>query len=140
MFAPRPPSVHWWYSIEGTLDDGRKVELFANQAWYSLEPNVVPEFANPRTKPDPFYITFKNHRWFKYFENGYNNYPHSNNEIRLTFGRWLCRNYNRVNQGVDRLHTYSINLVSETVDTLKLDGTRHYNGFSTMWNHICYDK
>jgi hypothetical protein len=31
MFSPRPPSVQWYYIIDGTLDDGRTVELFRNE-------------------------------------------------------------------------------------------------------------
>lgn len=86
MFAPRPPDLHWWYNMEATLDNGTMAELSANGAFYDQEYNI------PHTwdKPDPFYVTLKNHRWFKYFENGINISP-NNQELRMQFARWLCR-------------------------------------------------
>ncbi len=51
MFAPRPPDTWWYYNIDSTLDDGKNVELFSNEALFTHEPNP-----QTWTKPDPFCI------------------------------------------------------------------------------------
>lgn len=33
MFSPRPPNIHWYYNIEGELDNGTKIELFGDQGF-----------------------------------------------------------------------------------------------------------
>jgi len=134
MFAPRPPDTTWWYSIEATLDNGEKVQLWNGGGIHNLEP--VPMTWD---KPDPFNIPFKNHRWFKFFEHGYNSHS-AREEVRLQFGRWLCREYNKVHSDPERLHTFAVHWMSEQVETAKLDGSRIPKAKVTLWNHICYDK
>jgi len=136
MFSPRPPDVLWWYNFEATLDNGTKVDLFRDGGWLSHEPSP---FTFDKPDPSNFVYGFKNHRWFKYFENGYNTHR-SNSELRLSWGRWLCREYNSVHTGADRLYLFSIHFMSERVDTDKMDGTRYLLQKMTLWNHICYEK
>jgi hypothetical protein len=71
MFSPRPPSIQWYYIIEGELDNGKPVELFRNEGMFNFEGSPMSW-----EKPDPFYKSFKNHRWFKYYENGINTHPY----------------------------------------------------------------
>lgn len=134
MFAPRPPSSHFWYNIDATLDDGRNVELFSNAGLFTWEPSE-----QTWQKPDPFYINFKNHRWFKFFENGVNSHPR-NDVLRLNFGRWICRNYNARHSGEDRLYTFQLNYMSESYDGLKPFAPRVAQPKQLLWNHRCYDK
>lgn len=130
MFSPRPPDSWWWYNIEAELDNGTKAEIFANGALFTKVPN-------PFTweKPKPFYLGFKNHRWFKYWENGYN----MREDLRLDFGRWLCREWNGVHNGGSRLYKFNVHWMSERNDP-KFDGTRIFQGHQTLWSHMCYEK
>lgn len=85
MFAPYPPNVEWYYVIQAELDNGTEVELFNNEGTPIQLANLVSfhsglfrwEATYPFTwnKPNPFWKSYKNHRWFKYYENGLNNHP-----------------------------------------------------------------
>jgi len=130
MFSPRPPDSWWWYNIEAQLDNGTTVELFNKAAFMTFEPNPFSW-----DKPEPFYQAFKNHRWFKYWENGYN----QNEGIRLDFGRWLCREWNSYHSGPNRLWKFSLHFMSER-NSPKYDGSRIFQGHQTLWNHMCYEK
>jgi len=134
VFAPRPPDSFWWYNMPGTLDNGTQVELWANAGLFTWEPNPMSW-----DKPNPVYISFKNHRWFKYFENGLNSHP-NNDVLRLHFGRWICREYNKRHSGAERLFKFEIWLMNERIDGVKMDGSRIFMGKYNMWNHQCYTK
>lgn len=135
MFAPRPPDVMWWYNIEGELHDGRKAELSYDGALFSFVPNIPHTF----DKPHSVHYSLGNHRWFKLFENGLNSHEYRE-ELRLNFGRWLCREFNARNFDNDRVHKFSIHWMNERIDTQKQDGTRYPNPRQTLWNHLCYEK
>jgi len=135
MFAPRPPDVMWWYNIEGDLHDGRKAEVSNDGALFTFEPNIPHTF----DKPQSVHNSMGNHRWFKLFENGLNSHEHKE-DLRLNFGRWLCREYNSRHYGNDRLWKFSIHWMNERVDIQKQDGTRYPLPKQTLWNHMCYEK
>jgi len=135
MFAPRPPDVMWWYNIEAELDDGTKAELFNNGAMFTFQPNVPHTYDKPRSVHE----SMGNHRWFKLFENGLNSHE-AREDLRLNFGRWLCREYNARHSGGERLYKYTIYWMNERVDLQKMDGTRYPGGKQTIWNHLCYEK
>jgi len=80
MFSPRPPNVFWSYIIQGELHNGTEVELWKNEGLFNWVPHEMSW-----DKPDPFWRSFKNHRWFKYYENGINSHP-NNDQLRLHFG------------------------------------------------------
>jgi len=134
VFAPRPPDSYWWYNIQGTLDNETVVELWGQAGLFTWEPNPASW-----DKPDPLYISFKNHRWFKYFENGLNTHP-ANEQIRLNFGRWVCREYNARHGGDERLLKFEMWLMNERLDLAKMDGSRIFTGKRSLWNHMCYYK
>jgi len=135
MFAPRPPDVMWWYNIEGELHDGRSAELSYDGALFSFVPLIPHTF----DKPKSVHYSLGNHRWFKLFENGLNSHEHRE-ELRLHFGRWLCREFNARNFDNDRVHKFAIHWMNERIDTVKMDGTRYANPKQTLWNHLCYEK
>eukprot|EP01114_Cavostelium_apophysatum_P012575 TRINITY_DN2847_c0_g1_i3.p1 TRINITY_DN2847_c0_g1~~TRINITY_DN2847_c0_g1_i3.p1 ORF type:complete len:651 (+),score=125.42 TRINITY_DN2847_c0_g1_i3:132-2084(+) len=136
MFTPSPPNSWWWYNIEGELGDNTKVELWANGGVFSHIPNIPHTFDKPPS--NEVYLGFKNHRWFKFFENGYNG--HSAYEtMRLEFGRWICREYNAANHGDKRLWKFAVHLMSEE-DNPQHDGSRTFTGKQTLWNHLCYEQ
>jgi len=135
MFAPRPPDVLWWYNIEAELHDGRKAEISYDGALFTFEPNFPHTF----DKPKSVHNSMGNHRWFKLFENGLNSHDYRE-ELRLNFGRWICREYNARHFDDDRVHKFAIHWMNERVDTHKQDGTRYPLPRQTLWNHMCYEK
>jgi len=135
MFAPRPPDVMWWYNIEAELHDGTTAELFNDGALFTFKPNIPHTFDKPKSLHD----SMGNHRWFKLFENGLNSHE-AREDLRLNFGRWLCREFNNRNFDDKRLYKYNIHWMNERVDTTKQDGTRYPGAKQTIWSHVCYDK
>jgi hypothetical protein len=83
------------------------------------------------------YLGFKNHRWVKYYEIGFNNHGQQE-KIRLHWGRWVCREFNTRYHGVQRVKSFQVWIVFETLDLDKMDGTRNPAGKSQLWNHVCY--
>ncbi|KAM9980601.1 hypothetical protein ACTFIY_002906 [Dictyostelium cf. discoideum] len=131
MFSPAPPKTHWWHVIHGELDDGTKVELFKDEGMFKFEINTVVNFE----KPDPFYKSYGNHRWFKYYENGYN--QGNSDSLRLEHGKYICREFNSRHFGDEMLYKFSVYFVYEFQN---LDGTVGEKSHSSLWNHICYNK
>jgi len=130
MFSPHPPKSSWWYSIQGERVDAKKFELFRHGGLFTWEgSDEISE------DPPPNWISaFGNHRWFKFFENGFNQ---NNDYLRLSFGRYICREYNKRHSGGEQVYTFQIYLVSHTVN---LEGVKTRNGKSQLWSHQCFDK
>jgi hypothetical protein len=89
-------------------------------------------------KPDPIdYVrSFGNHRWFKFYENGINTHP-ANEQIRLHYGRYICREFNKRHRGGEMLHKFSLHWIGELADREK---GRIPNSKQVLWSHICYEK
>lgn len=131
MFSPHPPKAHWYYVIQAYNDKGEEFELFRNEGIFKWEGNTPFSF----DKPSPFHTSFKNHRWYKFFEMGFNGEGHEN--VRLAFGRWVCREYNTLHLGADRLHTYKVWFLLEWQT---LYGGRAPPTKQVLWEHMCYHK
>ncbi|KYR02878.1 hypothetical protein DLAC_00351 [Tieghemostelium lacteum] len=130
MFSPSPPKTHWWHVIHGNLEDGTPVELFKKEGIFNFEINKEVSF----DKPDPFYPSYGNHRWFKYWENGFNQY--GADPMRLEMGRYICREFNKRHFGHEQLYRFTIYFVHEF---------QHLNGtlssppqHAPLWDHVCY--
>jgi len=128
MFTPAPPRTSWWYWIEGELVNEKKVELFKNGALFTWEYN----YDMSDELPD-FPTSFKNHRWFKYFENGFNQKDH----LRAPFGRYVCREFNSRNPTETQLWKFTIWAISHTVD---LTGKKTRTGRQQMSTHQCFSQ
>jgi len=131
MFSPHPPKAHWYYIFQAELEDGREVEIFKNEGLFRWEYNIPFNF----DKPEPFAPSFKNHRWYKFFEMGFNGANHEN--VRLNFGRWVCREWNARHEGNDRLYHYTVHFLLEWQN---LYGDRNPPTKQVLWDHICYVK
>ncbi len=83
------------------------------------------------TPPVPFYKSFRNHRWFKYFE--VYNKPHQA-DMRLSFGRYLCREWNKRHTGDEHLVTYTVWVMEKRN---LLDGTSVPLAKTALWEHVC---
>ncbi|EGC29606.1 hypothetical protein DICPUDRAFT_158792 [Dictyostelium purpureum] len=131
MFSPRPPNQHWWYTFEGTLDNGDRVELWNNDGLFTWEPNYEPY---TRDKPNPYPSCIGNHRWFKVYENLNNGAGYE--LIRLGLGKWICREYN-ARHFDNRLWKFNIIYRNELQH---LNNTRSLLPDQNLWSHICYNK
>lgn len=131
LFAPRPPAVNFWYTMPGELENGTKVELWKNSAFFDqhLEAPIDPD----TYRPDRFADHFINSRWYKWFEN----VNEGREDVVLPFGRWICRQWNAVYSGPMRLYQYRIIVIWEWNH---LNGTHPRAGNSTIWWHVCYDR
>ncbi|KYR01403.1 hypothetical protein DLAC_01993 [Tieghemostelium lacteum] len=128
MFSPSPPKYHWWHVIHGSLVDGTPVELFKDEGLFRMEINTIVNF----DKPVPFYKSYGNHRWFKYFEVGYN--QNGNEGLRLELAGYICREFNKKHFDDQRLHKFKVYLVWEFQN---LDGTVNPPENSVQWDHLC---
>jgi hypothetical protein len=126
MFSPHPPKSHWYYLIQCTLQNDEQIELFKNQGlvtWNGTSPFTWDE-------PVPFHVNVGNHRWFKLFE--MMNSGGNNQEVRLLFGQFLCREYNRRHR--IRIRNFTIYYFSQIQN---LDGTRGSPQKQVFWDHVC---
>jgi len=134
MFSPQPPATSWYYLMVGVLDNGTTVELWANEGLHSWEYGVYD-----MKKPEYPWSCFKNHRWFKYFEMGYN-VADGKEKLRLYFGSYLCRNFNERHHNFERLHYFVVYYMAETVDPEKPNQPKTIHEKNPLWQHVCYDK
>jgi len=104
-------------------------EIFRNGALWRWSPNAGISY----DPPDDWLVDFQSHRWYKYFENGI---VQKNDYIRLSYGRWICREFNKRNSGGEQLYKYSIFYVSRENN---LDGTFTVNSPTSLWEHVCFD-
>eukprot|EP01124_Arcella_intermedia_P024645 TRINITY_DN4210_c0_g1_i1.p1 TRINITY_DN4210_c0_g1~~TRINITY_DN4210_c0_g1_i1.p1 ORF type:complete len:661 (-),score=94.69 TRINITY_DN4210_c0_g1_i1:43-1989(-) len=130
MFSPSPPSSSWYYWIDGELINQKRVELFKNGAIFTWEYNYDMD-DNP---PEPFHISFKNHRWYKFFENGFNQ---DNNHMRLTFGKYLCREFNARHDFEEHVWKFDIWLITRKVE---LTGEKVRTDKQRLWTHKCFEE
>lgn len=133
MFSPNPPHGSFWYVMPGETLGGEQIEIFDNGGLFTWEPNRGPIDWN--AFPANFLTNFKSHRWFKIWENGFN--QPSNDWLRLSMGRYICREYNSHHKGPDALAAYQIWITHSLVNE---DGTKKVSGRSLLWSHQCFDK
>jgi hypothetical protein len=131
MFSPRPPNINWWYIIQGWLVNGSEIEIHRNRGMWNWEGNPLDNW----DKPKPFYPSYGNHRWFKFYEQ-MNSHP-QNQAIRLEYGRFICREWNSRHSDGQVLYEFKIWWMNEFQ---KLDGTREERPKQLLWHHVCFDK
>lgn len=133
MFSPGPPRINWWYTIEGTKEDGTRIEIWRN----GLENWVGTAAPYSVAKPENLGDVVGNHRWVKYYE--FINWapPGVVDVVRLNFGRYICREWNSRYQGGDLL--WKFNIIFRSEDNL-LDGTHVPRMDEVYWSHACFEK
>jgi len=129
MFSPEPPRGSWWYIMEGELLNGTFVEIFYNGGLHFWEPNLL----NISDSPLDFKKSFKNHRWYKFFENGFNIVE----PIKYSFGKYICSEFNSRHSQGSRLYYYRISMAHHNIN---LDGTKTYEGKQLIYTHTCFDQ
>eukprot|EP01104_Vermistella_antarctica_P000507 TRINITY_DN10668_c0_g1_i1.p1 TRINITY_DN10668_c0_g1~~TRINITY_DN10668_c0_g1_i1.p1 ORF type:complete len:901 (+),score=170.83 TRINITY_DN10668_c0_g1_i1:283-2985(+) len=132
MFSPKPPPVQFWYSMEAILGDNSTGELWRNDGMFTWE--LTKPFKFEKLPVDKFHTPFKNHRWFKFYEN-LNMASDGSNNMRLSYGRYICREYNDRHFNDSRIQNFRI-WVHE--DFIELNGTRVNQTNNVIWEHTCY--
>lgn len=130
MFSPHPPDASWWYIIEGTLVNEDIVEMHRDRGMFEWKGVPLNDWSPPASVPD----TIGNHRWFKFYEQVNNN--HANAAIRLHWGRYICREWNKRHGYYERVYEFKIWWLSRRVF---LDGSRKDQPKQQLWHHVCYD-
>jgi hypothetical protein len=128
MFAPYPVNSTTWYTIPGTLRDGRRVELLP--VLFSGAPRIIPASEG---KPRDMSAAFAgDERWRKYFENLHD----ANNAYLLApLADYLCREWNAAHGAApDALE--SLQVIFHWERTL-LDGRRAPVEQAVQWEQRC---
>lgn len=127
MYAPRPYSSTSWVVVPGELFDGTEVDLLAPLL------HSDPGLARPVSweKPADVPGVFKDKYWSTFL----GRLGGESNDVRLTFGRWICREWNAVHGGtpleLDRFDI--VKITEETLADYKKAPPRHRE----LWRHRC---
>ena len=129
MFSPTPPTNNWWLNIQATLADNRQVEIFTEEGLKKWKSS--PFTGEPGKE---FHKSIGNTRWEKFFEDAFiENFPN----VRLEFGRYVCREWNARNKDGDVLWQFHIIHTSETIT---IDGSPPHRFTPTKISfHKCFD-
>ncbi len=106
--------------MPGQLVNGTEVDIFRNGAPVSYD------------KPADVSLLYKNQRWQKYLMNLWlKNYS----DYRLSYGKYLCRQWNNSHPANLQLKTFKILFMLEKT---KLNYETPEVIPTTVWNHTCF--
>ena len=145
MFAPYPLKDDGWYVIPGVLFNGEDVDL-----WTGGTPKWVPvdtaDGHKPllhhtdegleldRTKPELVSAMYPSQRWRKYMRNIW---LKKYKDVRIYYGKHLCRTWNAEHTGGERLRSFRIVYMKEV--TPKPGGDLLVRP-TQIWQHNCYSS
>lgn len=122
LFAPYPIRDDGWVVIEGTLFNGRAVELRTGEE---------PSFDKPKDVPG----SYINPYWRKYLMSLWSK---QNDHYRLPYGRYLCREWNKNHSGDERVNLIHIHYMLE--ETPPPGNPIPPPSKKLIWRHYCFDK
>lgn len=124
LFAPSPMRDDGWLTIEGTLFNEKKIDIWNNGGPISNE------------KPKNVYKNTKGTMWNKYILNLWNT---ENFDERLYFGRYICRLWNDAHPNEDeQVSTFTIYyFLEKTPDAFS--GEKETVEKVEFWNHDCWN-
>ncbi|MCB9253685.1 MAG: HTTM domain-containing protein [Bdellovibrionaceae bacterium] len=123
MFAPFPIKDDGWHVLPGRL-----FSYAYTGTWVDVWRDGAPvDYEKPKWATD-LYPTF---RWRKYMRRLW---MLEYKEHRLYFGKYICRNWNREHEGVDKLETFEIVYMKENT----LDEGEAPPVPVKIWTHWCY--
>jgi hypothetical protein len=120
MFSPFPLLEDGWYVVEGTLSNGKKVDLFAGGKPVSWE------------KPACVSHTYPNDRWRKYLMNLYLSVHQVHRPYYLAY---LCRSWNERHRGPWRVERADMVFMLETTPPPGTPGTEPRK--IVTWSYLC---
>ena len=150
MFAPYPLKDDGWYAMPGQLSDGRWVDVWrgGEPQWATeAERATWPDATRPtpggqpdgstqwlsRDKPAVVSSMYANQRWRKYMRNLW---LKQYKDMRVYYGKALCRQHNATTRGGDRLRTFEIWYMKEVTGPPS-EGERPVEPVR-IWTHYCY--
>ena len=108
--------------------NGTETEMHKNEGMWKWE--GVP-LGDDWSKPDPFHLSYGNHRWIKFYEQ-LNSHTH-NSQIRLEYGRYICREWNARHSLGAQVYEFKIWWLSEFQ---VIDGTTEPREKELLWYGI----
>lgn len=146
MFAPYPLKDDGWYVIPGVLAGGGEVDLWAGGApnWVPVDtsdghkPILHPKNSGlelDRTKPELVSSMYPSQRWRKYMRNIW---MKQYKDLRLYYGKHLCREWNATHRGEERLMTFRMVYMKEL--TPKPGDPAPRIDPVQIWDHNCFAK
>lgn len=124
-----------WFSIPGTLVNGREVELLG--AGGTLPTIEQAELANRslRRRPAQVITSLRNQRWRRFFAHSVDS---GTREQFLFYGRYLCREWNRLHSDAEQLRSFSFVMMRRAVQHESRVYTTEDYERSELWNHDCF--
>ncbi len=147
MFAPFPLKDDGWFVIPGKLVNGGYVELWQGgevkwatdeekATWTKEKSTDDPVLQNAynlsRAKPEVVSAMYPNQRWRKYMRNLWQK---QYKNLRLYYGKHLCRAWNADHRGQDKLRSFQIVYMKEV--TPRPGKTTEVVPVQ-IWNHDCF--
>lgn len=127
MFSPGPLLDDGWYVIDGTLHNGRHVDVFAGGVPVSFATKTRSQIA----------AQYPRERWRKYYMNLY---LRDFEDYRLWYGRYICRNWNghlRYNDP-NQLDSFDVDFFMRTNSPPFVDEPDYKR--MTIHHHECFDR
>lgn len=132
MFSPDPPNSTFWYVFEAELDDGTQFEFFRNGGLYDFQPSPL-DWGPPPSR----FSGIRNHRWYKYFEVGFN-FHKDKNKVHDMFGKWICLEFNSRRSGKERLWKTNYYLMSQEANYTSLSKEPYTQ--TLLFGITCFSK
>ena len=125
MFAPYPEMTSPWPVIEGELTDGTIVDVYHGRTG-------LADF----DKPEIVSRIYENYRWRKFLSQLEDQtYEDVNQVLALTYGRYLCRTWNRQHPDSAPLSMFEIYF---QIERSQPPGEPKQVETRQVWNHDCY--
>jgi hypothetical protein len=127
LFAPYPDKTDGWFIIPGTLRSGTQLDLMpVTRGDFKIHEGVTE--AKPRRVSD----IFRDKSWRKYMTGIETK---RNEDMRLYFGKYICREWNARYQGSEQLTRFQLYLIEErTLPDYRTAEPRKVR----LWSHRCF--
>ncbi|TVR00357.1 MAG: DUF393 domain-containing protein [Deltaproteobacteria bacterium] len=120
--------------IDATLSDGRRVDLYGGRGRIDAGSAKALTWSPPERGEARAH--WASYRWRRYLTS-YRNRDHR--EARLHYGRYVCRRWNGLHEGEDRLDRFRVYRVVMRRDVL--GGAREVEGDrQLLWRHWCFGR
>jgi len=126
MFAPNPLKDDGWFVIPGKTIGGDEVDVFRSTPGHRVPVSY--------DKPHPVRTQYRDQRWRKYMRNIYRK---TWKDLRLYYGKHLCKVWNAEARGRDKLSSFEIIFVKEMT---KPRGEEPVVSQVSIWKHDCFKR
>ncbi len=125
MFAPTPLTEDGWYIFPAKLKNGNSVDIFTGGPEVTAKPLSY-------VKPEWISYIYQDQRWQKFLMNLWID---KNKKYRLPYGKYICRTWNNVHDGDEKLMTFEmVFMLEKTLPDNKIAPVEPI----TIWKHSCF--